>query len=541
MRMKSLAPVLAVSVAVAATGLLAVAQQDPGQQTQDRRTLRPQDGQRESSGRLEPQSAAEVKQLVDTSTKQLTELIRTAEQHTGGRAFAAAMMEWHCIDETAAKSTTDQGMRIQPTGLRDSTDQPSSGREPPGQSGTTGQPGDRPGQPGERPGQPGESGARTGQPGVRPGMGGMQGANQKASPEEMRTLSPTDPVALIMCVSDNWIREVIINCKSGNVLAMKQHQKFMHGKSGFTRAAFGGEGVGSVHMAGGQQGTSGQHARGGQQGSGRWQKVSDLLDKPIIGQRNQEEIGTIKDMVIDPDAGHIYLTVAEFSGELGEDNRLYAIPFKKTQLSQDYRSIVLQAQESEIRSANGFNQDSWPDLSDEQLVARIYESFNAEPYWRDRTMGGVASGATGQGTVRPVADRPGGVGQQGSRLQPPNRWQKVSDLIGKDVQNPQTNENLGNLNEIVVDPDSGRVLYGILSFGGFLGLGDKLFAVPWSELRLSSDYKTLALNVDKEKLKDAEGFDKDNWPDMSDTQFSERIHRFYRGALNNRAGASLRD
>lgn len=99
-------------------------------------------------------------------------------------------------------------------------------------------------------------------------------------------------------------------------------------------------------------------------------------------------------------------------------------------------------------------------------------------------------------------------------------------LIGNDVCN-QDDEDLGDIKEIMLDVSSGRVAYAVLSFGGFLGMGEKLFAVPWSALTLDTVNKRFVLAVDKERLSQAPGFDKDNWPDMQDPTWSQEIHAYY--------------
>uniref|UniRef100_E6PJU7 PRC-barrel n=1 Tax=mine drainage metagenome TaxID=410659 RepID=E6PJU7_9ZZZZ len=99
-------------------------------------------------------------------------------------------------------------------------------------------------------------------------------------------------------------------------------------------------------------------------------------------------------------------------------------------------------------------------------------------------------------------------------------------LIGTDVHNEQA-DNLGEIKEIMLDMRSGRVEYAVLSFGGFLGMGEKLFAVPWGALKLDADHKYFVLNVDKERLKSAPGFDKDNWPNMVDPTWATSIHSYY--------------
>jgi sporulation protein YlmC with PRC-barrel domain len=99
-------------------------------------------------------------------------------------------------------------------------------------------------------------------------------------------------------------------------------------------------------------------------------------------------------------------------------------------------------------------------------------------------------------------------------------------LLGNDVYNEQ-GENLGNIKEFMIDMPSGRIAYAVLSFGGFLGMGDRLFAVPWQALKLDTANKRFALNVVKEKLKNAPGFDKDHWPSMADPTWATSVHSFY--------------
>lgn len=102
-------------------------------------------------------------------------------------------------------------------------------------------------------------------------------------------------------------------------------------------------------------------------------------------------------------------------------------------------------------------------------------------------------------------------------------------LIGEDVVNTQ-NENLGDIKEIMLDVRTGKIAYAVLSFGGIFGIGEKLFAVPWASLSLDTENKSFILNVSKEQLKNAPGFDKDDWPDMNDTTWVNKINSFYSGS-----------
>ena len=108
-------------------------------------------------------------------------------------------------------------------------------------------------------------------------------------------------------------------------------------------------------------------------------------------------------------------------------------------------------------------------------------------------------------------------------------------LIGDSVVNAQEEE-LGDIKEIMLDMQTGQVAYAVLAFGGFLGVGEKLFAVPWQALHLDTVNKRMVLDVDKERLKNAPGFDKDAWPDMSDVNWASNVHGFY-GTDPQRSGA----
>ena len=102
----------------------------------------------------------------------------------------------------------------------------------------------------------------------------------------------------------------------------------------------------------------------------------------------------------------------------------------------------------------------------------------------------------------------------------------ASTLAGDSVRN-QAGEDLGAIEEIMLDIPGGRIAYAVLSFGGFLGIGSKLFAVPWSALQIDEGEHQFILNVDRNTLENAPGFDKNNWPDMADPAFGEAIHRHY--------------
>ena len=102
----------------------------------------------------------------------------------------------------------------------------------------------------------------------------------------------------------------------------------------------------------------------------------------------------------------------------------------------------------------------------------------------------------------------------------------ANTLLGNDVYN-KDDDDLGDIKEFMIDMASGKIAYAVLSFGGLLGMGDKLFAVPWAALTLDSTNKRFTLDVPKETLKDAPGFNQDRWPSMSDETWATGVHKFY--------------
>jgi sporulation protein YlmC with PRC-barrel domain len=128
-------------------------------------------------------------------------------------------------------------------------------------------------------------------------------------------------------------------------------------------------------------------------------------------------------------------------------------------------------------------------------------------YWMETKMSDMKSGG-------PEAGGPG-PGLMGA-----------TTLVGDDVCNPH-GEDVGEIKEIMLDMRSGEVAYAVLSFGGFLGMGEKLFAVPWRALQLDTENKRFVLNVDQDRLKNAPGFHKSNWPDMADQSWAREIHAYY--------------
>lgn len=103
----------------------------------------------------------------------------------------------------------------------------------------------------------------------------------------------------------------------------------------------------------------------------------------------------------------------------------------------------------------------------------------------------------------------------------------ASTLAGYRVRSHE-NEDLGAIEEILIDASTGRVAYAVLCFGGSLGFGDKLFAIPWDLLRLNAPERTLILACERGQLEGAPAFQQDDWPDFDNETWDREIRDHYR-------------
>jgi sporulation protein YlmC with PRC-barrel domain len=229
-----------------------------------------------------------------------------------------------------------------------------------------------------------------------------------------------------------------------------------------------------------------------------------------------EKIGEIDDLVIDKSEGVVAFGVLSFGGFLGMGEKLFAIPFSAVNKTKDGDTIVMDISKEQLESAPSFKKDAWPEF-DRAYGTKVYEHYKTTPYWSNR------DDKAAQNPL-PTPLPPDALDKQPLR---DRGMVRATKAIGMDVEDAE-GKNLGDVDDLVIDDGSGRVVYAVLSFGGFLGMGDKLFAIPWHALKPSAkDTNKLMLDVPKDKLKNAPGFDKKSWPNMADQRWGLDVHKFY--------------
>lgn len=124
------------------------------------------------------------------------------------------------------------------------------------------------------------------------------------------------------------------------------------------------------------------------------------------------------------------------------------------------------------------------------------------------------------------ADNITGVNHEGPDANVPVERLTATSIIGDGVEN-MTEEKLGKIDNLMVNLRTGEIEYAVIDFGSFLGMGGKLFAVPFSEMKIDPTRKIFILNRNKEELKSIPGFDKSHWPDTNDHRYFDEVNTYW--------------
>jgi len=235
-------------------------------------------------------------------------------------------------------------------------------------------------------------------------------------------------------------------------------------------------------------------------------RASSLVGLPV---RNTvgKDLGKVEDLVVDLNSAKVRYAALSYGGILGVGDKLFAIPFKAMtfKFGEKDKYFLVDVPQEKLDKSPGFDKKNWPDFADKVWVEKIDKYYelksDTEKVTREKTAPGEV--------VYDAAYR-------------------VSSIKGMNVKN-EAGKDLGEIHDLVIDLKEGKVRYAALSFGGILGLGDKLFAVPFSAIRLKhdGDKKYFVTNISYETLKRATGFDKNNWPNTADPKWSSDLDRFY--------------
>lgn len=261
---------------------------------------------------------------------------------------------------------------------------------------------------------------------------------------------------------------------------------------------------------------------------------ASTIKKDKIVDPAGEDLGKIESLMTDLEYGRIAYAVVSFGGFLGMGNKLFAIPCRAFSFRMYEHAFSLDIPRDVLRGAEGFDKDNLP--ANHEQLSIVYNYFGYQPYWEieEPIRAGTSAEILGEketermiGKSTPIAENP--------------EFLSADEIKGNKVVN-RVGDDLGKIEELMIDLHNGKIAYVVLSFGGFLGLGNKLFAIPWEALTLRLYEHAFLLDIPRDVLEKAEGFDKDHWPDTN-REWLANMYRFYgyqpywrTGMVENRPG-----
>ena len=260
---------------------------------------------------------------------------------------------------------------------------------------------------------------------------------------------------------------------------------------------------------------------------GHADKASDLIGMEIKNYQG-EKLGKVNDLAVDVESGRLVQVIVSTGGVLGVGDTLYAVPPGALHHDMANKVIHLDTTKEKLATSPKFEMSKWAECCDSNHVTQVYGYYDQEPYFKFTHRGDVpkaeasriADGAPGEHrTVNEYEAH-----KSHSHL---GQVQKASKLMGTSVMN-RRDEKLGKVENLMVDLAGGRIVAVIVSSGGFLGMGDELSAVPPTALHFSAEKDVLHLDTTKEALSSAPHFKADQWPDISQPVYADRVYRAYK-------------
>lgn len=223
--------------------------------------------------------------------------------------------------------------------------------------------------------------------------------------------------------------------------------------------------------------------------AGKLMKVSKVRDAKLFDQQGNH-IGELKDVLFDENTGGMTHAIVSVGGWLGIGDKESAVPWKFVHQSKSNSpGFVLEIDKAKLKDSESFADTNWPNL-DVHWYDKNYSHFGLKT-------------------------------KSGAKLVP------ASKVVGADVFNT-TGIKIGEIKDVLMHPNTGKIAYATLAIGDYVGKGDKLTNVPWNAIRQSKkDTPGFVVNVDKTKLSTATYFDKNSWPDEGDWGWQTNTYGYY--------------
>lgn len=266
-------------------------------------------------------------------------------------------------------------------------------------------------------------------------------------------------------------------------------------------------------------------------------KANELIGAKVVNHEGRQ-LGTIEDIVLNPRHHAVSYAALARGGFLGWGGKFFAVPWSEFELRPQENTLVLShVDPAHLDDAKGFDKSNWPATASPNWLGRdlsrdMPDSMDADSPGMPRE--GDEEVATDTWTYQDPPDRerivprsegdePRGPAERTASAQADIKYRRLSQLVGLTIKNEQ-GEDLGELEDIVLDAHEGTVAYAVLSMRrGFLGLNKDYVPVPWSSLNILPDMGTARMNADKQTL-EAIAFDSAEFPNLEDREYSRELH-----------------
>lgn len=237
---------------------------------------------------------------------------------------------------------------------------------------------------------------------------------------------------------------------------------------------------------------------------------SQVIFGSTVRGSDHAKLGEFGNCLIDLPQGRIVAGLVGSGGLLGIGETVRAVPVTAFSYNETEGTLTLSADKRTFRQAPVFDASQMNDMT--QLVVS-YRHFGQEPYW---------SGGTRQ-AVR-ESDTPAG------QAAAPSNLKKATQIVGLTVRDSSQQE-LGEIRDLVLDLNSGHVLYAVLAKGGILGVNDKLHPIPPQAFSFSDDGKVLISNTTRDQLERAPQFAPASWPALSNPKWASDVYTYYHAPM----------
>lgn len=297
-------------------------------------------------------------------------------------------------------------------------------------------------------------------------------------------------------------------------------------------------------------------------------RASKLIGMDVRNAKD-EDLGDIKDLIVDVNTGRVQYAVLSFGGFMGLGDKLFAFPVSAFKTTADRDELVLNVDKDALKGAPGFERSRWPNLrkyagdvdrffaklgigdndgdkvlrNDGDRIGRNDGDARPDVIGRNDS----ATGANGRADRNKAGDRTAMADDKTVTGEPrptlrkdlernPN-LRRASELIGRDIKDAQ-NRKAGEIEDLVVSMGNGRVHYVVIDFDKAWSVDDKLLALPMSSLKFNARGNDVTLAMSRERLDMKRGFDENSWPDLNDARYRGDMDQFLSTVTPDTANAN---